>query len=215
MSKDIPSLQRRVELLGGYSGQDFFSQGASYALTVKGDTITPASVYKTQNTLVSFFGRANYRLMDRYLLTFTLRQDGSSRFNEDKRWGLFPSAAFAWKISEEGFMKGSGVFSDLKLRLGYGITGQQDIGLDFPYLAAFTPGQSTAAYQFGSSFVLPLRPDGYDSNIKWETTATTNLGLDFGFADNRISGSLDFFQKKTKDLLSVVPVAQGSNFDSS
>ena len=126
-SKELPSIQSRVEILGGYSWQDFISEGESYDLNVKGDTITPASLYKTQNTLVSFFGRANYSLMDRYLLTFTLRQDGSSRFNEDKRWGLFPSAAFAWKISEEGFMKGSGVFSDLKLRLGYGITGQQDI----------------------------------------------------------------------------------------
>ena len=210
-SKELPSIQSRVEILGGYSWQDFISEGESYDLNVKGDTITPASLYKTQNTLVSFFGRANYSLMDRYLLTFTLRQDGSSRFNEDKRWGLFPSAAFAWKISEEGFMKGSGVFSDLKLRLGYGITGQQDIGLDFPYLAAFTPGQSTAAYQFGSSFVLPLRPDGYDSNIKWEETETYNAGIDFGLLAGRIQGSIDYYFKKTKDLLAIISVPAGSN----
>ncbi len=209
-SKEIAAIKSRVELMGGYSWQDFISEGNFLDLNTKQDTFANTR-YKTQNTLVSFFGRANYSLMDRYLLTFTLRRDGSSRFSPDTRWGLFPSAAFAWKISEEGFLKGNGVVSDLKLRLGYGVTGQQDIGSDYPYLARFTPGEPTAQYQFGSSFVSTLRPEGYDANIKWEETETYNAGLDFGFLDGRIQGSIDYYFKKTKDLLATIPVPAGSN----
>ncbi|MBV6427668.1 MAG: TonB-dependent receptor SusC [Haliscomenobacter sp.] len=209
-SKEIAAIKSRVELMGGYSWQDFVSEGNFLDLNTKQDTFENTR-YKTQNTLVSFFGRANYSLMDRYLLTFTLRRDGSSRFSPDTRWGLFPSAAFAWKISEEGFLKGNGVVSDLKLRLGYGVTGQQDIGSDYPYLARFTPGEPTAQYQFGSSFVSTLRPEGYDANIKWEETETYNAGLDFGFLDGRIQGSIDYYFKKTKDLLATIPVPAGSN----
>ncbi len=209
-SKEIAAIKSRVELMGGYSWQDFISEGNFLDLNTKQDTFENTR-YKTQNTLVSFFGRANYSLMDRYLLTFTLRRDGSSRFSPDTRWGLFPSAAFAWKISEEGFLKGNGVVSDLKLRLGYGVTGQQDIGSDYPYLARFTPGEPTAQYQFGGSFVSTLRPEGYDANIKWEETETYNAGLDFGFLDGRIQGSIDYYFKKTKDLLATIPVPAGSN----
>ncbi|MBK8877852.1 MAG: TonB-dependent receptor [Haliscomenobacter sp.] len=209
-SKEIAAIRSRVEVLGGYSWQDFISEGNFLDLNTKQDTFANTR-YKTQNTLVSFFGRANYSLMDRYLLTFTLRRDGSSRFSPDTRWGMFPSAAFAWKISEEGFLKGNGVVSDLKLRLGYGVTGQQDIGNDYPYLARFTPGEPTAQYQFGSGFVTPLRPEGYDANIKWEETETYNAGIDFGFMDGRIQGSIDYYFKKTKDLLANIPVPAGSN----
>lgn len=209
-SKEIAAIKSRVELMGGYSWQDFISEGNFLDLNTKQDTFENTR-YKTQNTLVSFFGRANYSLMDRYLLTFTLRRDGSSRFSPDTRWGMFPSAAFAWKISEEGFLKGNGVVSDLKLRLGYGVTGQQDIGSDYPYLARFTPGEPTAQYQFGGTFVNTLRPEGYDANIKWEETETYNAGLDFGFLDGRIQGSIDYYFKKTKDLLATIPVPAGSN----
>lgn len=209
-SKEISAIRSRVELMGGYSWQDFINEGTYLDKNFKGDVFADTR-YKTQNTLVSFFGRANYALMDRYLLTFTLRRDGSSRFSPDNRWGLFPSAAFAWKISEEGFLKDNGVFSNLKLRLGYGVTGQQDIGSDYPYLARFTPGEPTAQYQFGSAFLSTLRPEGYDANIKWEETETYNAGIDFGFLDGRIDGSIDYYFKKTKDLLATIPVPAGSN----
>jgi len=209
-TKDLPSLRSRIELMGGYSWQDFISEGSYYDSNSKGDVFADTE-YKTQNTLVSFYGRANYALMDRYLLTVTLRRDGSSRFSPDTRWGLFPSAAFAWKISEEDFLKGNSVLSNLKLRLGYGVTGQQDIGSDYPYLARFTPGEPTARYQFGNAFIYTLRPEGYDANIKWEETATYNAGFDFGFLDGRLEGSIDYYFKKTKDLLATIPVPAGSN----
>ncbi len=210
-AKELPGLKSRFDVLAGYSWQDFVSEGFNLDLSeTKRDTFANIK-YKTQNTLVSFFGRANYSLMDRYLLTFTLRRDGSSRFSPDTRWGLFPSAAFAWRISEEGAIRDLDVFSDLKLRLGYGVTGQQDIGSDYPYLARFTPGQPTAAYQFGDAFINTIRPEGYDSRIKWEETVTYNAGLDFGFLDGRISGSVDYYFKETEDLLAVINVPAGSN----
>jgi TonB-dependent starch-binding outer membrane protein SusC len=169
------------------------------------------SPYKTQNTLVSFFGRMNYSFQERYLLTFTVRQDGSSRFSKANRWGTFPSAAFAWKISEMDFLKNSSVLSDLKLRVGYGITGQQDIGQNFAYLARYTPSLGTAQYQLGEKYYTTLRAEGYDANIKWEQTATSNAGLDFAFKKARISGSVDYYLKQTSNLLNVIPVAAGTN----
>lgn len=210
-AKELSSIKSKVDVMAGYSWQDFISEGDFLDLSeTRRDTFADTE-YKTQNTLVSFFGRLNYTLMDRYLLTFTLRNDGSSRFSPDTRWGLFPSAAFAWRITEEGFMRNNGVFSDLKLRLGYGVTGQQDIGSDYPYLARFTPGQPTAAYQFGNAFVNTLRPEGYDERIKWEETVTYNAGLDFGFFGGRLNGSVDYYFKETKDLLAVINVPAGSN----
>ncbi|MFZ4427377.1 MAG: SusC/RagA family TonB-linked outer membrane protein [Saprospiraceae bacterium] len=209
--RELPGLKSRFDVMAGYSWQDFVSEGFNLDLSeTKRDTFANIK-YKTQNTLVSFFGRANYSLMDRYLLTFTLRRDGSSRFSPDTRWGLFPSAAFAWRISEEGAIRDLNLFSDLKLRLGYGVTGQQDIGSDYPYLARFTPGQPTAAYQFGDAFINTIRPEGYDSRIKWEETVTYNAGLDFGFLDGRVSGSVDYYFKETEDLLAVINVPAGSN----
>lgn len=210
-AKELPGLKSRFDVMAGYSWQDFVSEGFNLDLSeTKRDTFANIK-YKTQNTLVSFFGRANYSLMDRYLFTFTLRRDGSSRFSPDTRWGLFPSAAFAWRISEESIIRDLEVFSDLKLRLGYGVTGQQDIGSDYPYLARFTPGQPTAAYQFGETFINTIRPEGYDSRIKWEETVTYNAGLDFGFLNGRISGSVDYYFKETEDLLAVINVPAGSN----
>ena len=120
--------------------------------------------------------------MNRYLITATLRNDGTSRFSKDNRWGLFPSVALGWKIKEEGFMKDVDAVSDLKLRLGYGITGQQDISQgDYPYMATYFAGQDGAYYQFGDQFVPIARPDGYNPNLKWEETTTWNAGFDFGF----------------------------------
>ena len=165
------------------------------------------------STLVSYFARVNYTLLSRYLLTATFRQDGSSRFSKDNRWGLFPSVALGWKIKEEGFMKDVDAVSDLKLRLGYGITGQQDISQgDYPYMATYFAGQDGAYYQFGDQFVPIARPDGYNPNLKWEETTTWNAGFDFGFLDNRITSSLDYYYRETKDLINVIDVPAGTNF---
>lgn len=212
-TKDLKGISSRIDVTGGYSYQDFIRTEPAYAdLNEKGDTINAAAPvpFKTQNTLVSFFGRLNYTLLDRYLLTVNVRRDGSSRFRE--HWGTFPSVALAWRINRENFMKSSNLFSELKLRVGYGVTGQQDLLLnDYPYLPRYTIGDANAQYQFGSTYYLTLRPEGYDANIKWEETETYNAGLDFGFLNNRISGSVDYYIRKTKDLLSVIPVAAGSN----
>lgn len=221
-AKDLKAIRSRVEVLGGYSYQDFIRENPAYPdVTAEGTVVTPAAAFpfKTQNTLVSFYGRLNYTYNGKYLFTATLRDDGSSRFSPNNRWGLFPSAALAWRIKDESFLKNSHAVSDLKLRVGYGVTGQQDISpanstntyYDYPYLARYTIGQSAAQYQFGNQFYTTLRPEGYDANIKWESTTTYNAGLDYGFLDGRISGSIDVYQKKTKDLLSVIPVAAGSN----
>lgn len=212
-AKDLKGISSRIDVTGGYSYQDFIRTEPAYAdLNEKGDTINAAAPvpFKTQNTLVSFFGRVNYTLLDRYLLTINVRRDGSSRFRD--HWGTFPSAALAWRINQESFLNGAKVLSDLKLRIGWGITGQQDLLLnDYPYLPRYTIGDANAQYQFGSSYYLTLRPEGYDADIKWEQTTTYNAGLDFGFLNNRISGSVDYYIKKTKDLLSLIPVAAGSN----
>ena len=212
--KDLSALRSRVDVTAGYSYQDFLRAEPAYpVLNAEGAQTVPAGVnFKTQNTLVSFFGRANYTFNNKYLLTFTLRRDGSSRFNPDNRWGTFPSAALAWRVKEEGFLKNVAAVSDLKLRVGYGVTGQQDVGQDYPFLARYSLGAPTAQYLFGSSYVLTYRPEGYDANIKWEETTTWNAGLDYGFLGGRVSGTLDYYRKETRDLLSVIPVAAGSNF---
>lgn len=221
--KELASLQSRIDLTAGYSFQDFETNNPKFpVLNAAGDLITDAGrPEQIPYRLKSYFGRINYSLMDRYLLTATVRTDGSSRFSEDNRWGTFPALAFAWRISEEGFMRNSSVVSDLKLRVGYGLTGQQDIGSDsravFPYLARYTLGDNTAQYQLGFDaqgnpvYYTTFRAEGFDEGIKWEETQTYNAGLDFGFFNNRITGSLDYFQKDTKDLLAQVDVAAGSN----
>ena len=152
----------------------------------------------------------NYIYKERYLLTATLRQDGSSRFSPDTRWGLFPSVALAWDISKEEFVNPA-LVSTLKLRLGWGVTGQQDIGGNYPYLPRYTLGMSNAMYQFGSAYYTTYRPEGYDSNIKWEETTTYNIGLDFGFLANRVTGTVDVYQRETNDLLNFIPVPAGTN----
>lgn len=200
----------RIDLMGGYSYQDFIRESTDLDKNQKGEVFNDV-FFKTQNTLVSFYTRLNYALKERYLLTFTLRRDGSSRFSPDTRWGTFPSAAFAWKINEEGFMQGSKLFSNLKLRLGYGVTGQQDVGSDYPYLSRYTPSEPTAQYQFGNDFFATLRPEGYDANIKWEQTETLNAGIDWAIRSGKVSGAIDVYSRKTKDLLSVIPVPAGSN----
>ncbi len=209
--KDLEAINSRIDFTAGYSWQHFYREG-SYLERNYSKTITyQDNEYFTESYLVSFFGRLNYILMDRYLITFTLRDDGSSKFAKENRWGLFPSLALAWDIKEEGFLKNSNLFNSLKLRLGYGITGQQDIGGDYPYLARYTFGQDNARYQFGNSFVTTLRPEGYDRNLKWEETTTYNIGLDFGLLKDRISGTVEYYYRPTKDLLNTIDVPAGTN----
>ena len=202
----------KLDVMAGYSWQHFWRKGKYWQTNEAQNKLLTNTHYNTENYLVSFFGRLNYSLMDKYLLTFTLRDDGSSRFSKANRWGLFPSAAFAWKIKEESFLKNVEAVSDLKLRIGYGITGQQDITSgDYPYLARYTFGQPTAAYQFGDQYILTLRPEGYDANLRWEQTTTYNIGLDFGFLKNRLSGTVEYYYRPTKDLINSIPVPAGTN----
>lgn len=210
--KEIPSIQSKIDVTGGYSWQHFYKEGTSFVRNGDETQVSDNSKFINENYLVSFFGRLNYSLKERYLLTFTIRDDGSSRFSADNRWGLFPAAAFAWKINDEDFLKSVPAVSDLKLRLGWGVTGQQDIGNDYPYLAVYRGSTATAQYQFGNTFYNTLRPNPYDANIKWEETTTYNLGLDFGFLKNRITGTIDAYKRQTKDLLNFIPIAAGSNF---
>jgi len=171
-----------------------------------------------ENFLISNYGRLIYTLKDRYILTATIRQDGSSRFVGDNQFGLFPSMAFAWKINEESFLAGSNAISELKLRLGYGVTGQQGLtGISDPYypaIAKYALGEGYSDYPIGpgGSPARISRPEPYDANLKWEETTTYNIGLDFGIYNGKIAGSVDLYNRETKDLLNRVPVADGSNF---
>jgi iron complex outermembrane receptor protein len=214
--KEVPSMLSKFDFTAGYSWQHFQREGTNFSRNGAGDVVQDSSEYINENFLVSFFGRLNYTLNNKYLFTFTLRDDGSSRFSEENRWGLFPAVAVAWKINEEAFAKKADNLSDLKLRLGYGVTGQQNIGDNFsdyyPYLALYQLSQPTASYQFGNTFYPTLRPNAYDANLKWETTTTYNIGLDYGFYDNRVTGALDFYLRQTEDLLGFVPIPVGTNF---
>ena len=221
-SKDFTD-KHRFDVMAGYewqhfhdtSDQDYWglyplsnnvveNRGQRYNNTSSGSA--------TESYLVSFFGRVNYTLLDRYLFTATVRQDGSSRFHKNNRWGLFPSFALGWKLKEEAFLKDVDVLSDLKLRLGYGITGQQNINSgDYPYLAVYETNKDGAYYPIlgeGTTY----RPNAYNPDLKWEKTTTYNVGLDFGFLNNRINGAVDYYYRKTTDLLNSVFVSAGTNF---
>ena len=243
--KDIASIDSRVDLIAGYSYQDFHTNVFNAERDANGvlyqkpdgslDTARIANAQrwnpfsdrttdgflvsfptfptdKPQNRLISFFGRANYSFKGKYLLTGTIRRDGSSKFSKDNRWGVFPSGAFAWRVKDEGFLKNSRALSDLKLRIGYGVTGQQEgIGI-YDYIPRYTLSNGQAQYQFGNTFYELYRPSGYNPNLKWEETATSNVGIDYGFFNGRISGTVDFYLKKTTDLLSVIDQPAGTNF---
>lgn len=226
--KELPSIKSKIDVLVTHSYQDFLTDKFNYAAfsyrkiadpahPEKKDTIAGSEpkflTDKPEYRLESYLGRLNYTFNNKYLLTASLRRDASSKFSPETRVGYFPAFAAAWKLKEE-FLQNAPLFSDLKLRFGWGITGQQD-GIDYySYLPRYARSVNLAAtYQFGNTFYDFLRPSAYDENIKWETTTTTNLGLDFSLLQNRISGSVDVYMKKTKDLLSRIPVAPGSNFD--
>ncbi|TGY02362.1 TonB-dependent receptor [Bacteroides muris (ex Afrizal et al. 2022)] len=183
-----------------------------------GEAYNPSSrkeqEWATHYSLVSYFGRLNYTLLNRYMLTATFRADGSSRFHEDNRWGYFPSVAFAWKINEEAFMKDLTWWNEFKLRLGWGMTGQQDIGTDFGYVTHYTVSDSYAQYPFGDIYYGTMRPSAYNPDLKWETTTTYNAGIDLGFLNNRITANVDGYYRETKDLLNTVTIPVGMQFGS-
>ena len=195
----------------GYYPQTYGTTDEAKAL--RGTVYSPYNKHdRTENYLVSFFGRANYSLLDRYYLTFTMRRDGSSRFKD--HWAMFPSVALAWKINDEAFLKNVDVLSDLKLRLGWGKTGQQDINNDYGYFAIYNTFTNAQAHYDLLPDGTPLyTPQAYDSNLKWETTTTYNVGIDWGFMDQRLSGSIDLYYRKTTDLLNRGFAAAGTNFD--
>lgn len=221
------SIKSSVDITAGYSWQKFHNKYRSrtYVNEVMdpaneqylGVQARPTSISIDPLQLVSFFGRANFVFLDKYLVTATVRRDGTSRFSKDHRWGTFPSVALGWKILEENFMEGTrGYLNELKLRAGYGITGQQDLGSDlFPYLPLYSVSEDLSgmypSLTGGTQGVLPITPGAYNPDIKWEETATWNAGVDFGFMNNRIMGSFDFYKRKTKDLLTFANYPAGSN----
>ncbi|MBL7826144.1 MAG: SusC/RagA family TonB-linked outer membrane protein, partial [Saprospiraceae bacterium] len=198
-----------LDVMAGYSWQHFYRNNYVYATNVAKTTVLkPENTTPKEYYLLSLFGRVNYTFDDRYFLTLSLRRDGTSRFSEDNRWGMFPAAALAVKVID----RPNAGLSNIKLRLGYGVTGQQDINSDYyPYLARYLAATPTANYQLGNQFIQTLRPEGYDANIKWEETTTYNAAVDYGFWDNRISGAVEVYLRKTKDLINYIPVAAGTN----
>ncbi len=218
-ASDIPSIDSRFDLMAGYSWQHFWNRGSSYVTNIEGNRrgtdfrVFEDVEYASEYYLISFFGRANFYLLDRYLFTATLRNDHTSRFSPDTRSGLFPSLAFAWRLDQEPFMANVDFLNEFKLRLGYGITGQQEIGVgNYPYLARYTISREGARYPFGiGNFLNTWRPEGYDINIKWEETTTYNLGFDYGLFEDRYYGSLDVYFRETRDLINFIPIPAGTN----
>lgn len=198
-----------LDVMAGYSWQHFYRNNYVFATNADATKIlTPENISPKEYYLLSLFGRINYSLNERYFLTLSLRRDGTSRFSPDNRWGMFPAAALAVKLVEHPH----GTLSGLKLRLGYGVTGQQDINDDYyPYLARYLQSTPTAQYQLGNQFIYTLRPQGYDANIKWEETTTYNAAIDYGLWGDRITGALEVYLRKTKDLINYIPVAAGTN----
>lgn len=216
--KDLPGIKSNMDVLVLHSYQDFLTEvfmnpayKADQSAIIEG-SVPAFPTDRPQYRLDSYLGRINYTFDDTWLLTASLRRDASSKFSPENRVGYFPALAAAWKI-KEGLFTYSKVVSEMKLRVGWGVTGQQDFNNYYPYMARYAYGSNTAQYQFGDQFYQFLRPAAVDANIKWETTTTTNIGLDFGFAGNRITGTVEWFNKDTRDLLAVAPVAYGSTFD--
>ncbi|WP_158846632.1 SusC/RagA family TonB-linked outer membrane protein [Algibacter sp. L1A34] len=201
----------RTELMAGYSYQKFTFNGNDTGNLR--DPQTFANTYADPDVvLIGFFGRANLTFLEKYLVTLTYRRDGTSRFSDKNRWGNFPAAAVAWNISDEDFLKDSKTISNLKLRAGYGITGQQSISEKDIFLNRYRGGDANSQYQFGNQVIQSLIASEINPDIKWEETATIEFGIDYGVFDNRVSGSLNFFQKNSTDLLFSAAVADGTNF---
>lgn len=211
-----------ISVMGGYEWQHFYREGTNdswgfYQATNNNTELAgqkydvKTNEWANESYLVSFFGRANYTLLDRYMLTATVRADGSSKFNKNNRWGTFPSFAFAWRINEEAFAKKYDWMSDWKLRLGWGITGQQEGISEYSYFVSYVENKEHAYYPIIGDGSLS-RPNAYNTNLTWEKTTTWNAGMDFGILNGRFTSSIDFYKRQTRDLLQTVNVAAGSNF---
>ncbi len=210
-----------LDVMAGYSWQHYYEKfnSTDYYNNNREQIYNQDPTNRREYYLLSFYGRINYSLDSRYLFTFSLRDDASSRFSKDNRWGLFPSAAFAWNIAEESFIKESDTpLSSLKLRLGWGQTGQQDIGMDrcYAYQSLYNissaPNMMIPGFGEDGGYIYTMAPQAYNRDIKWETTETYNVGLDFGFLNGRISGNVDAYLRKTYDLLNEIAAPMGSNF---
>ncbi len=209
-NKYFESIKTQLDVTAGYNYQDF-----RYPTTFLTDDGTGNLISRTNEervNLQSFFGRTNLTLNDKYLVTLSLRRDGSSRFAEKNRWGNFPAAALGWKINNENFLKDSDVVSELKLRLSWGITGQQEVGDRYPSVPLYVSGDQNVAYPFGNEFVSTIRPQPYNPNLVWEETETYNAGLDFGFFNGRFTGAVDAYERTTSDLIVFTNNPQGVGF---
>lgn len=214
-NKEFKAIRSTVDATIGYDYQFWRNAYPAYSTyNEAGDVSNTTPAYDQRHALLSYYGRLNYSFDGRYLLTATVRRDGSSRFAKDKRWGTFPSVALAWRVSNEKFWEGiRPVMNDFKLRASYGVTGQQDGIVNYGYIPNYTVSQEGAYYWFNGQWIPTMRPDSYNSDLRWETTKSWNFGIDFGFLNNRITGTLDYYTRKTEDLLATVPVPAGVNFD--
>lgn len=213
-NKYLDSWKSSIDATVGYDYQYWKSTSPQYSeLSTLGEIQSTTAASDERHVLLSYYARLNYTFDSRYMLTATMRRDGTSRFSKDNRWGTFPSVALAWRVSEEAFLKDNAVLSNLKLHASYGVTGQQDGIGNYNYLPVYTASQSGAEAQFGNQYITTYRPEAYVSNLKWETTTAWNAGFDFGFLEDRITGSFDYYTRQTKDLLATVASPAGTNFD--
>jgi len=202
-----------LDLMAGYSWQHFYSGSNSLTKRLSDDKVLGESHGLGELYLISFFGRANYSFDNRFLVTATLRADGTSRFQNHK-WGIFPSVAFGWNLMHEDWLKSFAAdknISTLKMRLSWGQTGQQAVGGYYDTFAQFLTNQIGSYYQFGTETIVPISALGFQADLRWETTTTYNLGFDFGLMKDRITGALDFYKRDTKDILNYIPVPALSN----
>jgi len=214
-AKNVESIKSRFDVTAGYGYYDIAQTNFNFN-TYKGTgelLTTPVFPFAVeQNKLLSYYGRFTYTFNDKYILNGTMRADASSKFSENNRWGYFPSVGFTWRIIGENFLKDSKVVSDMKLRLSYGVTGNKDGIGNYDYIARYYANSNNGQYQLGNTFYNYYSAAGYDPDLKWESTTTYNAGLDYGFLNGRLYGSLDVYYKKTKDLLSIVNIPVGTNF---
>jgi len=216
-NKDFAAINSTVDATIGYDYQYWRSDCPAYdTFNEAGEITNTTQAWDNRHTLLSYYGRINYSYDSRYLLTATFRRDGSSRFAKNHRWGTFPSVALAWRVVGESFFEDARtVMSDLKIRASYGVTGQQD-GIDnYGYLPNYTVSNTGAYYWFDGQWIPVMRPQTYNPDLRWETTKSWNFGFDYGFLNNRISGTVDFYTRRTEDLLATVPVPAGINFNKS
>ena len=214
-NKYSEQLKSNFDLTAGYDYQMWTNKTPDYdRYNVYGEVQGHAAATDQRHALISWYGRLNYSFDERYLLTATLRADGTSRFSKDNRWGYFPSFGIGWRVNEEAFMKDVRWLDNLKLRVSYGETGQQEIGNNYGYMPVYSLSNSGAYYYLGGTYIPMYRPQAYIENLKWESTSSWNYGFDFSVLENRLSGSFDYYTRQTKDLLAEVPVPAGANFNS-